>query len=360
VQNKALSSGSDHRIPTLHGWRGIAILLVILSHAGIALYSTLHIPHPDSVGQHGVTIFFVLSGFLITSRFLQEKNATGSINLGSFYIRRFFRLMPCAWLYLLVMLVATAHTNPASYTAQEIWGSLLFFRNYLDPNAIHAITGHFWSLSIEEQFYLVWPALLVLGGVKRARWIAVAGASAIALLRLAHWTALSHAPLAGTFGTQYRADSLLVGCAAALFLPNLRPYLRTWMTLPLLAALAMCMFSYGRLIPMRESIVIALLLAVTSELSTQPLSRFLEWKPLAFLGTFSYSLYVWQQVFILGVHKVSSFCISIAILPVVAFCSYELIEKPLIQVGRKLGRRWAQPAPQPLPAPMPEGYPDLA
>lgn len=341
MQSHATTSPGDQqrRIPTLDGWRAIAILLVMVSHAGIALYSTLHIPHPDSLGQHGVTIFFVLSGFLITSRFVQETNATGSIHLGSFYVRRFFRLMPCAWLYLFVMLVGTAHSHPAAYTAQELWGCLLFFRNYLDPTAVHAVTGHFWSLSIEEQFYLVWPAFLLLGGPRRTRWIALAGAAGVALYRFAHWTELMQVPLAGTFATQYRADALLIGCAAALFLPDLKPYLRRWMTLPLLAVLIACMATYKKLIPAHECIIVALLLAVTTELTADPLSRFLEWKPLAFLGTFSYSLYIWQQVFILGVHKPTSFCISIAILPVVAVSSYILIEKPLIEVGRKLARR---------------------
>lgn len=329
-------AGSELRIPTLDGWRAIAILLVIISHSQIALYREFHSSHPGAIGQHGVTLFFVLSGFLITTRLQQESVASGSIQLRSFYIRRFFRLMPCAWLYLLVMLLATAHTHPASYTALEIYGSLLFFRNYLDPNAIHAITGHFWSLSIEEQFYLLWPAVLLFAGAKRARSVALFAAAAIAAFRFQHWATLSQLPLAATFRTEYRADALLVGCATALFLPKLRGLIRSWMTIPLVAMFTVCIASYHKLIPMHEAIVIALLIAATSEIPGQPLSRLLEWKPLAKIGTFSYSLYIWQQVFVLGPHNPGAFCISVAILPIVAFSSYVLVEKPLIRFGRKL------------------------
>jgi len=87
------------RIPTLDGWRGIAVLLVLADHVRFALHAEAS---PGvATGQHGVTIFFVLSGFLITSKLMEEKNATGSIDLRSFYVRRFFRLMPAAWAFLL-------------------------------------------------------------------------------------------------------------------------------------------------------------------------------------------------------------------------------------------------------------------
>ena len=76
-----------HRIPTLDGWRAIAITMVIAQHYGLA-----------EIGRHGVGIFFVLSGYLITTNLIREREHNGAIDLRSFYIRRFFRLMPCAWL----------------------------------------------------------------------------------------------------------------------------------------------------------------------------------------------------------------------------------------------------------------------
>ena len=94
------------RIPTLDGWRGIAILLVLVTHLQISLLGHLYGSyHWMDLGQHGVNLFFVLSGYLITSRLLGENK----INLKAFYLRRFFRLMPCAWTYLLTL--APFHTR---------------------------------------------------------------------------------------------------------------------------------------------------------------------------------------------------------------------------------------------------------
>jgi hypothetical protein len=98
------------RIPTLDGWRGIAITLVFVTHLQISLLGHLYHGYRWlDLGQHGVTLFFVLSGYLITSRLLGEEK----INLGSFYLRRFFRLMPCAWAYLLILgiVAVVAHAD---------------------------------------------------------------------------------------------------------------------------------------------------------------------------------------------------------------------------------------------------------
>jgi len=343
---------NPQHIPTLDGWRAIAILLVLASHTGIALHKTLCIRYADGIGQHGVAIFFVLRGFLITSRLQRENQTRGSIDLRSFYVRRFFRLMPCAWTYLAAMFVMTSAVHPRPFTMQEIWASLFCFRNYVDTGGIHATaTGHFWSLSIEEQFYLLWPSLLILGRGRWARWLAAAGAVGIALYRFEHWTSLSHLPLQASFGTQYRADALLAGCATALFLPVLRPYLRAWMSLPLLAALIWCATVFDRIIPLRESIVIALLLALTSERLHPWFSSVLDWKPLAFVGTLSYSLYIWQHVFLVSAQSLPALLMKILILPFVALSSYYLIEKPLIRMGKKLTQTFqiSSAAPDPHP-----------
>src|ERR1700731_4102388 len=131
------------RIPTLDGWRGVAILLVLIGHFMPRTYFSL----VRTIGGHGVSVFFVLSGFLITSRLLDEQERNGRINLLRFYLRRIFRLMPCAWTFLLVVWTLGI-VKPG-----EIESCLFFFRNYVafGPSGP---TVHFWSLSIEEQFYL--------------------------------------------------------------------------------------------------------------------------------------------------------------------------------------------------------------
>jgi peptidoglycan/LPS O-acetylase OafA/YrhL len=268
--------------------------------------------------------------------------------------------MPCAWTYLAFIFIMTSATHSQPLTSQAIWASLLCFRNYVDTSGIHtAGTGHFWSLSIEEQFYLFWPSVLILGGTRWARWLAAVGALGISLYRFHHWTNLSQIPLQATFGTQYRADALLVGCATALFLPVLRPYLRAWMSLPLLTALIWCATVFHRPVPLRESIIMAFLLALTTERLHPSFSRVLDWKPLALVGTLSYSLYIWQQPFLVSANSLPAFFIKILIYPVVALSSYYLIEEPLIRKGKEIARRLrisgAAPEPQtgsqPDPAP---------
>jgi peptidoglycan/LPS O-acetylase OafA/YrhL len=336
------------RIPSLDGWRGIAILLVLVDHARIAL--RIDTKPGIYTGQHGVALFFVLSGFLITNRLLAEIEGTGTLSLLDFYRRRAFRLLPCAWAYLVAILLLTVKSNPKPYTDAELVSSLLFFRNFLDPMGTHPLTGHFWSLSIEEQFYLVWPFVLMTFRVTSARWIAAIGAVAVAGYRYMHWSSLSQLPLQSTFGTQLHADALLVGCASALFLPNLRPYLKTWMALPSAVGLLWCMGRYPGLIPLHESVLMALLILTTS---FSPLTaRLLSLKPLVFLGAVSYSLYVWQQVFMQLIRSSPElFSVYSIAFVVTALASYFLIEKPFISLGRRGAPRLSSKSAHPTPNP---------
>jgi peptidoglycan/LPS O-acetylase OafA/YrhL len=184
-------------LPTLDGWRAISIGLVLMSHSPVsctvpvlgALLRSL-----SDFGGVGVELFFGISGVLICSRLLEEESRCGRINVKGFYVRRFFRILPAALLYLLVIAILAAfHIIPLP--AMDWFAALLFFRNYLmlfeylhhNPLAMHWYTGHFWSLSMEEHFYLVLPAILV--GFRKKRLRVLGGlALAIALWRsvLAH------------------------------------------------------------------------------------------------------------------------------------------------------------------------------
>jgi peptidoglycan/LPS O-acetylase OafA/YrhL len=339
------------RIPTLDGWRGLAILLVLVGHI-IAPANSIKTQWIIRIGQHGVAIFFVLSGFLITSLLLNEKELTGTVDLGRFYLRRFFRLMPCTWIYLATVTLIFMSASVRQFTSTEILGSLFFFRNYVNPSGSHPITGHFWSLSIEEQFYLVWPALLLLLGSRRSRWFCIATACCIAVWRWMHWTEVSLSGFGYSIRTEYRADALIAGCAMALLLPSLRPYLRSWMALPLALGVTACLPLYPDLVPLRESVLIAMLLAVTSQCRTSAF-RMLDWKPLAFLGTISYSIYIWQQPFMISSFRGMPLSVSIPTLCLFSLVSYYLIEKPVIRLGRHLedsvGLQLSRPS---LPKPM--------
>ncbi len=225
----------DHRsltpksyLPTLDGWRAIAILGVMIAHAANSVFCPEgSLPNAwwyavIRRGGLGVDIFFGISGFLICSRLLQEHRQNGQIGLRSFYIRRIFRILPASFAYLAVVGLLTL--AGFSLTTPIMWWSCVgFFRNYLPlPGPDGHYTGHFWSLAVEEHFYLLWPSLLFLCGPRRARPWALGLALAVAAWRvwefrhqwLGHWI-----PGAAFYvRTDIRLDGLLWGCWAALVL----------------------------------------------------------------------------------------------------------------------------------------------
>jgi peptidoglycan/LPS O-acetylase OafA/YrhL len=313
------------RIPALDGWRGIAILLVLVDHLQDALLG--HYLRPwTQTGGHGVTIFFVLSGFLITSNL-----SRGPINLRQFFLKRALRLLPVAWTYLLVLVLLDyfAHTH----LSFGLKACLLFYRNFVGQVGV-GMTGHFWSLSLEEQFYLAWPPLLLLAGLRLSRWLAVAGALSCAIYRWQHWTYYNHNILSGH--TQVRADALLIGCLLALLLSG-RVNLPTvqWQragTVLAFAVLLFCMARFHGLAPLSENVAIAGLLAATL---LRPV-RILSARWLTYLGTISYSLYVWQELlmgFYPGWGHVLILC---TMLPLLTLSSYYLIERPCTRFGRMI------------------------
>lgn len=325
------------RIASLDGWRGIAILLVLFDHIQRSLPLGTYITPWTQTGSHGVTVFFVLSGFLITTGLLGNHQ-----DLPRFYTRRFFRLMPAAWTYLLTIWFITHWMRPGMVPAREFAACIFFFRDLLQPERT-LLLGHFWSLSMEEQFYLVWPALLLLLRPKRAVWFAGGAALAVAAFRFTYLAQYSQGELA--YRPQVRADALLVGCLLALLLQrradkdNVRAaQILRWVAPGLLLVFAACIFYFHTLPPLVESMAIAALFATTLWNPTSWLARLMSLRPLAWLGTISYSLYLWQQVFTsFNVQPLS--LISICLIPFFACGSYYCIERPCIEFGRRLTTR---------------------
>lgn len=322
----------NQRIPTLDGWRGIAISLVLIDHLQLMLFRGPYAGHNWLlVGQHGVTLFFVLSGYLITTRLLNEEK----ISLKAFYIRRIFRLMPCAWAYLIVLSIVgiVLHTK---VIGSDAWSCLFFVRNYI-PNyeiASNMRTGHFWSLSIEEQFYLAWPPLLKLLGRKRSLGLAGTGVLLCTVFRSLYWR--EYARVFMNQRTEVRIDALFFGCAFALLLNQVN--LRRWITdrsgLILAISIPMALryfYCYQSLIPAGESAALTLIIGCTSLRPSSLISRGLEWKYLQFVGVISYSLYVWQQGMLFISHAEPQ---AALFLPLIAIMSYGLIERPCMEYGR--------------------------
>jgi peptidoglycan/LPS O-acetylase OafA/YrhL len=197
------------RRPGLDVVRGIAILMVMVSHLGHRWRSE---------GAIGVSIFFVLSGFLITALLLQEWRDRGRIDFKAFYVRRARRLLPAMVVMIAVVSAVKAHLGVP--WGESLGSVLLYVSNWAYIHGVQMTwVQHTWSLAIEEQFYLVWPILLVLAlrVVKPIRLV-----PALAVLMLAstavRWSlyASGAAPLRIYEGTDARADALLAGCALAV------------------------------------------------------------------------------------------------------------------------------------------------
>ena len=155
---------------SLDGWRAIAVGAVMLDHA--QPFGPRFVQHHlQNNGAEGVWLFFAISGLLICSRMIAEESTYGRVSLRNFYIRRAFRILPAALLYLLVIALLGS-LNVLPFDLPSWLGAVFFYRNYwhyfFGANAGSWFTGHFWSLSVEEQFYLLWPAALLLLGKRKA------------------------------------------------------------------------------------------------------------------------------------------------------------------------------------------------
>jgi peptidoglycan/LPS O-acetylase OafA/YrhL len=150
----------------------------------------------------------VLSGFLITTTLCKER-----ASLEAFYVKRFFRLLPAAWLYLLLLPAAGALLGIPLLNKQEALSCLLFFRNFRGQMN-KGMTAHSWSLSLEEQFYAFWPPVLISLGRRPAKWIAGARAVVISFYRLTHWA--NYDRMYASFRSEARTDALLIGSVVAL------------------------------------------------------------------------------------------------------------------------------------------------
>ena len=338
----ARPSEKSSYLPTLDGWRCIAISMVLLSHGTPFVVSNGLLRTILQMGEKGVSLFFGISGFLICSRLLKEESKYGRISLAGFYIRRAFRILPPAFTYLICISLLGV-LGWIAVSPLEVTASALFFRNYMvsllwpSPNGWY--TGHYWSLSVEEHFYLAWPTLLLLLGRKRCVWFAVAASLLSAGLRFAHLGFLRY-----HFATQYRLDAILCGCLAALLLEHkwfrswvVRARAPVWWGCGLFYVAVLC-FTRQPLLP--EAAVVPLILAGTVLHPASFVSRCLEWAPIRWVGRLSYSLYLWQQLFLTHTNAtlpvVQTWPFNVFAAFVFAAASYYLVEQPMIRVGHRI------------------------
>ena len=350
-------------LPTLDGWRAIAVFAVLLDHT-VAEGFRHTFPRffaLSRTGPNGVSLFFAISGFLICSRLLEEQQMCGRISLAGFYVRRACRILPAALAYLLVISILGL-TGVLIVTPWEWWSSVFFFRNYLPYHLINrgwgGFTIHYWSLAIEEHFYLLWPATLAIAGRVRARYIAICGSVVVAIWRwwdLQHGWFSQHVPgLLFPSRTDVRLDALLMGCLAALLLENPRwraGFVRHFKPSLWWSRVAVYMLiqivSRQHRYTLWESMLLPLIVTGTVYRPDRLVSKVLETSWIRWIGRLSYSLYLWQQLFSIQGGKyplalLERFPANIAMVFLMATLSYKFLERPMIRLGHRL-------APPPTP-----------
>jgi len=343
---------SDY-LPSLDGWRTVAILWVLQAHAQPWDWGFLNNHWLHKRGDHGVQLFFALSGLLICTRLLNEERRFGAISLRSFYIRRLYRIQPAALAYLAVICVLMLLGD-----VPRVWSTVasaaLMVRNFLPLYETNWETAHFWSLAVEEHFYLLLPGFLVLCRRRRLAWMC------LLVVALEIWRPIVFAVpklQGGTFliflRTDLVIDGILLGSVFALALtrPPLLKLAKTWLRPWVAIVYAVAIFTVEEMHSGRADH--ALLITVYPVLLTATVlhpeswtTRFLELPPMRFIGRLSYSLYLWQELFFfpyaaptpgsLRSHTVLCWVATFAC----ALASYYLVETPLVRIGHRVAKRF--------------------
>lgn len=340
----------------LDGLRGLAVASVVAYHFNV----------PGTRGGFlGVDLFFGLSGFLITGLLLQVAPTWAS--LGTFYQRRFWRLAPALVVLVLVATVVARSSAAAPMVREHAGATLLFGANWAEiwSRRSSAHSGlinplrHTWSLSIEEQFYLVFPPILLACRRWAARWraVAITIVSVFAIASVVSMRAHRNDLLHAYWGTDARAHELLAGCLAALLLhgqgrpdPRKMAWAATGSLTVLLLAFHIAKYDDVRLYEGGLAIIgilVAVLVASVSLLPSRSLiARVLGWRPLAALGLRAYSLYLWHHVVLMWTRSldwpaVPLLAIRLTASLILAEASYALVEQPLRERGRRPAASWA-------------------
>jgi peptidoglycan/LPS O-acetylase OafA/YrhL len=348
--------------PGLDGVRALAITMVILQHTGFELVPAAR-DWLFPAGFLGVDLFFVLSGFLITTLLLERRTREPQ-PIRRFYVRRAFRLLPAVLVLLLANIayaVITGHGVHRAITSLPVVGAYVTNWATTFSFGISFELQHLWSLAVEEQFYLVWPVVLFAGlrlGLDRRRWVLVIAGLALAAAVWQRWLVdHGHPYLEVYVRTDGHADALLVGCGLAVL-----PWERIAGGLsPRVAALAgaaaAAFVVAGGLVLQYTSpvlysggfLLVALAGAVLVLVALRPghpLQAVLAWVPVVAVGRLSYSLYLWHWPVFAAVSDHTGdwpaggrLVLGWVLMAVLSIASFRLVERPGNRLGHSLARR---------------------
>jgi peptidoglycan/LPS O-acetylase OafA/YrhL len=354
-------SGNFKYFPSLEGLRGIAVLVVMFHHMETRIFSVCD---KFRGGFLGVDTFFVLSGFLITSILLSEREKTGKISLKNFYLRRGVRLVPAFWVYLLVVYFAgeyflTKENFLLTTDSYNYISAIAYLTNWYNITGTPtALLSHIWSLAVEEQFYIIWSSVLYLAykEKKNNRQILKFTLGLIGVLIIIR----AGRAFAGTefevlyFSTDSRMDGLLIGCVTAfVFKWKLisEEFYKT-KNFSHYATLCLCLSVMIFLVFAREdlalyyggfsifSLCVAVMILWLVKRSGTFVHRILEFRPLIWIGQVSYGLYLWHNVMFDFSRKTfvsaeAKILFGFALTFIVCAASFYLIEKPFLKIKHK-------------------------
>ncbi len=344
------------KVPTyfsgLDGLRAVSVMIVFVAHAGLGYI----VP-----GGFGVTVFFFLSGFLITSLLIREHDTYGRIALPAFYQRRLVRLMPplLITMSLAILAVLMGYANGA-LDPWTIFSQIFFFFNYYaqTPGPDISVDGFeiLWSLSVEEQFYLFFPFVFI--ALARSRWhipVLVGAVVATLIWRWVRFEILGHGQSVIYISTDTRIDSILYGCLLAVISarhPQRLTFLKDWQYAAMAVAVALLLVSFLLRDPLfratlrysLQGLALIPIFYLAVNLPGSWLFAWLNWKPVRKLGQYSYTFYLAHLVIIqmlifngldpqnLAVMMPVAFVLSMVYCALV----YRYIEKPLQPLRSRL------------------------
>jgi peptidoglycan/LPS O-acetylase OafA/YrhL len=350
-----------HRdIPSLDGLRALSILTVILAHSWWFIPPMLRNSslYRFTIGnsRSGVTVFFIISGFLITNLLLREVDKTGRISLSRFYFRRSMRIFPAFYLYFMVIGILLAMHLLPPMDGKSLLASATYTWCYY-PQAAGYFLQHSWSLSIEEQFYLFWPALLLL---LHSRALIVRGSWALILL-MPVIRLFCYFRFPSLRGYEYYLiygwlDTMMVGCLLALLNRTdrfhqwktrflgwqtatgmvvvafyLNPFLVATLPKPYTGFYALVIY------PFTTAACIGGALLYVVEHPRSLVGRFLNLNWLRRIGVLSYGLYLWQQIFLSEHFHILPY--GYLFLLLAALASFWLVEQPFLRLRTLIERR---------------------
>ena len=355
--------------PELDGLRFLAFLFVFTTHAfpddatvymsrGVSWPLAHVLSHLVHIGRFGVPLFFVLSSYLITELLIREHRKTGAIDVARFYLRRALRIWP---LYIVFVLAAAAWLRstrgPAAFPLRYFLSLLLFWGNWgmirgWGPGAGDKLTGPLWSVSVEEQFYLVWPVLLLIVGVRRIRALAVV----LVALAFAGRLAMDMTAALDTivwYSSFTWLDAIGAGALLAVALRGGEPRLTPAMRLLLLAAgpaLWLAAAILFKALPLYSVFYPLILAGSISMFLSAAGNRAFAHPVLVFLGRRSYGLYVLHLAglalasFLFPPLTLPAAGAGLALTVLMAAAAYAWLEAPFLALKRRLAYVESQPA----------------